>query len=62
MREILAVIDRPGMVSFTGGLFFWLRLRNRIDTCTLLPQAIAAGEAFMPSEAFFHAPELQNCY
>jgi 2-aminoadipate transaminase len=36
-----------------GGLFFWLTLKQRIDTRLLLPQAIAAGVAFMPGEPFF---------
>lgn len=36
-----------------GGLFFWLTLKRKIDTRSLLPQAIAANVAFMPGEAFF---------
>lgn len=36
-----------------GGLFFWLTLKQRIDTRLLLPEAIAAGVAFMPGEPFF---------
>lgn len=38
-----------------GGLFFWLKLRSStpIDTRTLLPEALAAGVAFMPGEPFF---------
>jgi DNA-binding transcriptional MocR family regulator len=39
-----------------GGLFFWLRLRARIDTRDLLARAIANGVAFMPGEAFFPEP------
>lgn len=35
-----------------GGLFFWLKLRQPIDTRALLPRAIEAGVAFMPGEAF----------
>lgn len=35
-----------------GGLFFWLTLNRRIDTRQLLPQAVAAGVAFMPGEPF----------
>ncbi len=35
-----------------GGLFFWLTLNRRIDTRSLLPQAIEAGVAFMPGEPF----------
>jgi DNA-binding transcriptional MocR family regulator len=35
-----------------GGLFFWLTLKQRIDTRLLLPRAIEAGVAFMPGEPF----------
>jgi DNA-binding transcriptional MocR family regulator len=36
-----------------GGLFFWLTLRQRIDTRLLLPLAIEQGVAFMPGESFY---------
>lgn len=36
-----------------GGLFFWLRLEERIDTRCLLPRSIEQGVAFMPGEFFF---------
>ncbi|MFN0316340.1 MAG: PLP-dependent aminotransferase family protein [Burkholderiales bacterium] len=36
-----------------GGLFFWLTLKNTIDTRSLLSQAIERGVAFMPGEAFY---------
>ena len=36
-----------------GGLFFWVRLHKPTDTRTLLSEAIAAGVAFMPGEAFY---------
>ncbi|WP_374246937.1 PLP-dependent aminotransferase family protein [Zoogloea sp.] len=36
-----------------GGLFFWLQLRQPIDTRLLLPAAIGQGVAFMPGEAFY---------
>lgn len=39
-----------------GGLFFWLRLHEPVDTQALLQQAIAKGVAFMPGEPFFHTP------
>ena len=43
----------------SGGLFFWLRLHDPIDTRLLLPQAITRGIAFMPGEEFFpNEPEL----
>ncbi|WP_407277777.1 PLP-dependent aminotransferase family protein [Aromatoleum evansii] len=35
-----------------GGLFYWLTLRNKIDTRALLPKAIEANVAFMPGEPF----------
>jgi len=42
-----------------GGLFFWLRLRERVDTRTLLEASIARGVAFMPGEEFYPGePEL----
>jgi 2-aminoadipate transaminase len=37
-----------------GGLFFWLKLAEPVDTQTLLQQAISKGVAFMPGEPFFH--------
>jgi 2-aminoadipate transaminase len=40
-----------------GGLFFWLRLREAIDTRPLLPAMLARGVAFMPGEVFFPADE-----
>ena len=36
-----------------GGLFFWLKLKENIDTRELLPQAIQHSVAFMPGEAFY---------
>ena len=36
-----------------GGLFFWLTLRQPIDTRRLLARAIEQGVAFMPGEPFF---------
>lgn len=42
-----------------GGLFFWLRLRNAIDTRLLLDESLARGVAFMPGEEFFpNEPQL----
>ena len=42
-----------------GGLFFWLRLRERVDTRTPLEASIARGVAFMPGEEFYPGePEL----
>ncbi len=39
-----------------GGLFFWLRLQQAIDTRMLLPEAIQMKVAFMPGEAFYANP------
>ncbi len=42
-----------------GGLFYWLRLRSRLDTRLLLDEAVARGVAFMPGEEFYAGePEL----
>jgi 2-aminoadipate transaminase len=38
-----------------GGLFFWLQLRNAIDTRPLLKIALENSVAFMPGEAFYPA-------
>lgn len=45
-----------------GGLFFWLRLRQRRDTAALLARAISEGVAFMPGEPFFPKPEVGGSY
>ncbi|MFT4086227.1 MAG: PLP-dependent aminotransferase family protein [Gordonia sp. (in: high G+C Gram-positive bacteria)] len=43
----------------SGGLFYWLRLQDPIDTRTLLDDAIARGVAFMPGEEFYpNEPQL----
>ena len=41
-----------------GGMFFWLRLPAGCDALALLPQAVAAGIAYVPGSAFFaHAAD-----
>ena len=40
-----------------GGLFFWLTLKQPLDTRTLLKDALAADVAFMPGEPFFPEPD-----
>ena len=40
-----------------GGLFFWLTLKQPLDTRTLLNQALANDVAFMPGEPFFPEPD-----
>ena len=50
----LAAWERP-----RGGLFFWLRLHEALDSRALLQESIASGVAFMPGEEFFPGePEL----
>ena len=39
-----------------GGLFFWLTLKQPLDTRTLLDAALARDVAFMPGEPFFAEP------
>lgn len=41
-----------------GGLFFWLTLKQRIDTRSLLKPALEQNVAFMPGEPFFIQPDL----
>lgn len=42
-----------------GGLFFWLKLADPVDTRELLAEAIEQGVAFMPGEEFYpDEPEL----
>ncbi len=40
-----------------GGLFFWLTLKQPLDTRTLLDAALKENVAFMPGEPFFAKPE-----
>lgn len=40
-----------------GGLFFWLTLKQPLDTRTLLNAALAQDVAFMPGEPFFPEPD-----
>lgn len=40
-----------------GGLFFWLTLKQPLDTRTLLNTALADDVAFMPGEPFFPEPD-----
>jgi DNA-binding transcriptional MocR family regulator len=45
-----------------GGLFFWLTLKVKLDTRTLLHTALAQNVAFMPGEPFFADPESNPGY
>jgi 2-aminoadipate transaminase len=45
----------------TGGMFFWIRLPAGCDALALLPQAVAAGVAFVPGAAFYaEAPDMRT--
>ena len=44
-----------------GGMFFWLRLPPGCDAMALLPQAVAAGVAYVPGSAFYaHAAQADS--
>lgn len=45
-----------------GGLFFWLTLKHKLDTRTLLQPAMAQNVAFMPGEPFFVDPDANPGY
>jgi DNA-binding transcriptional MocR family regulator len=45
-----------------GGLFFWLKLHQPLDTRTLLDAALARDVAFMPGEPFFADPDANPGY
>ena len=45
-----------------GGLFFWLTLKQPLDTRTLLTPALAQNVAFMPGEPFFVDPDQHPGY
>ncbi|MCO8160617.1 PLP-dependent aminotransferase family protein [Pseudomonas sp. 21LCFQ010] len=45
-----------------GGLFFWLTLKQPLDTRTLLDAALAQDVAFMPGEPFFADPQANPGY
>lgn len=45
-----------------GGLFFWLTLKQPLDTRTLLKSALEQNVAFMPGEPFFAEPDANPGY
>ncbi|MBX8576916.1 PLP-dependent aminotransferase family protein [Pseudomonas cichorii] len=45
-----------------GGLFFWLTLRQKLDTRTLLDAALSQDVTFMPGEPFFADPDANHGY
>ena len=49
--------DLAGWNMPQGGLFFWLTLKQPLDTRTLLNEALANDVAFMPGEPFFPEPD-----
>ncbi|UST70919.1 PLP-dependent aminotransferase family protein [Pseudomonas moraviensis] len=49
--------DLAGWNMPQGGLFFWLTLKQPLDTRTLLDEALANDVAFMPGEPFFPEPD-----
>jgi DNA-binding transcriptional MocR family regulator len=62
MLEGLAASMPPG-ISWTkpeGGMFVWASLPHGMDAGELLKEALAAGVAFVPGEAFFPDHQLKN--
>ncbi|MEX5574131.1 PLP-dependent aminotransferase family protein [Pseudomonas lijiangensis] len=45
-----------------GGLFFWLTLKQKFDTRTLLDAALSQDVTFMPGEPFFADPDANHGY
>ena len=44
-----------------GGMFFWVRLPEGCHAMALLEQAVAAGVAYVPGEAFYaHSPDVRT--
>jgi 2-aminoadipate transaminase len=44
-----------------GGMFFWVRLPEGCHALALLEQAVAAGVAYVPGEAFYaHSPDIRT--
>jgi 2-aminoadipate transaminase len=59
MQDVLAehFTDLADWQVPQGGLFFWLKLKQPMDTRTVLDQALAQNVAFMPGEPFFIDPD-----
>lgn len=53
----LASWERP-----EGGLFFWMQLKQPLDTRKLLKPALEQDVVFMPGEPFFVDPDLNHGY
>jgi 2-aminoadipate transaminase len=43
-----------------GGMFFWVELPPGLDAMAMLPQAVAAGVAYVPGSAFYCAQPPAN--
>jgi DNA-binding transcriptional MocR family regulator len=54
--------DLASWNSPQGGLFFWLTLKQPMDTRTLLNEALSQDVAFMPGEPFFADPDANLGY
>ena len=61
-----ALVEHFGDIAYweipQGGLFFWLTLKQPLDTRTLLAPALAQNVAFMPGEPFFVDPDQHPGY
>jgi 2-aminoadipate transaminase len=55
MHAALGQYLPPGCrwVKPAGGMFFWIELPPHVDATALLPQAVAAGVAYVPGATFF---------
>lgn len=64
MQDVLAehFTDLADWQVPQGGLFFWLKLKQPMDTRTVLDQALAQNVAFMPGEPFFIDPDQNPGY
>jgi len=53
-------VDLADWETPQGGLFFWLTLKQPLDTRSLLNEALANDVAFMPGEPFFPEPDAHH--
>ncbi|WP_027414723.1 PLP-dependent aminotransferase family protein [Aneurinibacillus terranovensis] len=55
MRDQLSSLSLPGLsyVVPQGGMFFWVKLHEQINTTQLLQKAIANGVAYVPGAPFY---------
>ena len=45
-----------------GGMFFWLKLKQRVDLQKVLCETMETGVAFMPGDSFFPKGQQQGRY